>query len=73
MIYKAFLSKGKKGKIKANFIYQENNIFDSFNLTNLNVIDFFGTSKENIDTIKRTSTVRFVVTGCPNLLVISFY
>ena len=58
-LYQAFLEKKKGKNLEANCAYQDNDIFDPSNMTNLHVTDFFETPKEKIDTIGERTSVSF--------------
>ena len=54
------LHRKEKGKsLEANCAYQDNDIFDPSNLTNLDVVDFFETLEEKTDTVDGTTNVSF--------------
>ena len=58
-LYQASLEKKKGKNVKVNCAYQDNVIFNPSNMTNLDVVDYFETSKEKIDIIGETISVSF--------------
>ena len=47
-LYQASLEKKKWKNVEVNYVDQDNDIFHSTNMTNLDVVDFFETPKEKI-------------------------